>query len=195
MSFSPQITAQTINSASHLQITDVAIYGSNLGSLDKSVFTGRTVVLVRYDGITQSVSFPYTNTNNTLQDTLVVTNYFNGLQGSQTNVDMIVSITINYLYNVNSIPTSVPYSVVYQSKTNCLNSLANLAIATYLGNGDTEVYNGTFENSDDNSNTIRDIINNIEASKAKILVGDLITAQKLLLYAYNICPPPATCEC
>lgn len=195
MSFTPVIIPQTINSSSHLQITDTSVYGAGLGSLSKTSFTGRTVILTRYDGVTQTVAFPYVSMNDTVQDQVVITNYFNGVNGSQLNIDMIVSITVNFIYLVAGVPTSVAYFTIYQSKSNTMNSLANLAIATYLGGGPTELYTDSLVQQKANSLIMRDIINNVEASKAKITVGDLVTAQKLLQYAYDLCPPTANYEC
>lgn len=195
MSFIPQATAQTINSGSDLQITDTSTYPIALGSISKTALTGRTILLVRYDGISQSINFPYTNANDFIQDTLVVPGYFNTPYGPQRTIDMILSITVNYIYMpVNGIPVNIAYAFVYQSKINILYSLANMAIVTYLSSGDTEQYSGDPNKYDSYRNNMKNIINCVESSKAKIQIGDLITAQKLLLAAYNMCPPSCN-EC
>jgi len=200
MSFTPSIQVQTVNNGTDLLVTDTSVYGSTLGSISKSAFVGRTVTLTRFDGITQVVLFPYSGTIDGVQDTVTVSGYFTGVLGSQTTLDLIVTVTVTYIYQVSGVNSSINTSIIYTSKYNTMNNLANLALSVYLSTavGDTlseqsNNYGNSFNYPGIITDKIKNVINNLEASKAKIYVGDLLTAQQLLTLACNLSFSSATC--
>lgn len=180
MSFSAQASAQTINQNFDLQVTDTAVYGTALNSISKTNFIGRTVKLIRFDGISEIISFPFTNTPDNFQDSLIIPGYFNNSVNTSAPLDLIVSITISYIYQLNNVNTSTSYVFVYQSVNTINNVLANYAIFLAELPVTDPLYNKISE-------AIKSMIIYVAASKAKIAVNDLITAQKLLTLAYNYC--------
>lgn len=187
MSFVPSISLSTVNGGKDLQVTDTSTYGPALGSLSKTSFVSRTLILTRYDGITQSLTFPYTNQNDTLADQLLIPGYFVSQVPTAQVLDLIVTVSINFIYSSPSGNQAITISKVYQSRETILTSLINMCLTRHLNIGD-QYYADSPYNQTRNTKTMATIINLVEASKGKILFGDLISAQKLLTAAYNLCP-------
>lgn len=71
--FNHNFSVDTSNDGSNLIITDLSEYNSDH---PKSLFTSRTVTIIKTDNTEQVVNFPFTNSSNATQDTIVVEGFF-----------------------------------------------------------------------------------------------------------------------
>jgi len=108
MAFEGKSVAFNTNECKDLVVVDSSVYGIPLGSIPKSDFLGRSIKLIRFDDVQQIISFPYTGTPDSIQDQMVIADYFE-------TQDYIVTIEVTYTYLVDSIPTAVTYSFDYIS--------------------------------------------------------------------------------
>jgi len=109
-------TPSTSTDGQNLLITDTSVYNS---TLPKTVFTSRTVVIVKSDGTTRTVDFPYTNSVNATQDVLTITDFY--------DKDYVVTITVTWEFSNEGTPDTSTKELDYLSNYHALIGFVTLS--------------------------------------------------------------------
>lgn len=109
-------TPDTSTDGQDLLITDTSVYDN---TLPKTVFTSRTAVIVKADGTTSTVDFPYTNAVNATQDVLTIADFF--------DQDYVVTITLTWEFSNEGTPDTAELEKDYLSNYNALIGFVTLA--------------------------------------------------------------------
>jgi len=179
MAFEPKSVAFNTNECKDLVVVDSSVYGASLGSLPKSDFTGRSIKLIRFDGMQQIILFPYTGTPDSIQDQLVISDYF-------VTQDYIVTIEVTYNYLVASIPTVVTYSFDY---------ISTCYIDVCYANTSLDDCNTCGTCGDSTLCFLAELDTDVKFANILTKFGNLIKAQSYIDRANRLCSSTSTCSC
>jgi len=86
--FTQGFIPSTSDDGNDLIITDSSVYTA---ILPKSVFSSRSITVVKTNGVSITYNFPFTGTSNNIQDELIIANFF--------DKDYYLIITLNWIFN------------------------------------------------------------------------------------------------
>lgn len=172
--FTKGFIPNTSSDGKNLLITDTSVYNS---ILPKTVFSARSVLVTKADGTQNTYNFPYTNTDNSIQDILTITDYF--------TQDFIVNIKVTWTFTNEGDPDEEDLTLDYLSNYNSL--LCKITLSDTL---DCDC------GCDDNSVAILNSLNRcIDDAILWAKFDNNQKAQKFLDKARDICGALDDCNC
>ena len=168
MAFAVSFTVSQSADGGTVTLTDTTNYGDG-GSFNKSDFISRTLLVTRGDDLVQNtVPFPYTNTNNSIQDQSVWT------------------ITEDYVYSIKMVlvhSSSVEYTYSVQViTTEFTNKKLREILSAYSTCG-----------CSDNCRLAEKIQCGVDAATARTCAGDINGAQKIMFYVNELADNHVNC--
>lgn len=164
MALNKSIIAETLVTGSDLKLTDKSLYDI---TTPKSLFLNRHISITFSNGTVITKEFPYTNTDNSIQDTITYTSIF--------SKDSIVDIKVDFIY-INSATTTESISFNYISDIFTLKCRSNLANKVCDCN---DCY--------DEHDSLNLIDSNLTSAGYAAIFGEDEKAQKFLDKCYDIC--------
>lgn len=168
MAFVAAFTVKQSADGATVTLTDTTNYGDG-GSFNKVDFTSRTLYITRGDDLIEITDpFPYTNTNNSIQDTFAWT----------ISQDYVYSIKMVLIDN-----TAVTYTFIAQVITT---EFTNKKLRQILSEFSTC-------GCDDECRLAQKIQCGIDAATARTCAGDIAQAQQILFYINELADNHINC--
>lgn len=168
MAFAPSFTVSQSVGGSIVTITDTSNYGDG-GNFNKSGMVSRTLYITPGDTLVQqTINFPYTNTNNSIQDTY----QFNVTQ------DYVYSITMTLIDNA-----SIEYTVINQV---IITEFTNKKLREILSEYSTCGCSSSCQSAEK-------IQCGLDAATARACAADISGAQQILEYINELADNKVNC--
>lgn len=168
MAFAASFSVSQSSDGATITLTDLTNYGDG-GSFNKVDFTSRTLYITRGDDLVENtVPFPYTNTNNSIQDT------------STWAIDQ------DYVYSIRMVlidNSSVQFTYTAQVVTN---EFTNKKLRDILSSFSTC-------GCSDNCRLAEKIQCGLDAAAARTCAGDISGAQQIIFYVNELADNHVNC--